>query len=898
MKNSTLDYASAKKIIPFFNKKLGIEYFPGDKRFVGTPHERELKICYGHIRGYVGADKETLDCYVSPSYIADPSNVGLVFEIEQLDGDGNFDEHKYMIGFFTELEAKEAYLSEMPEDRFGGIKAVDTDHIEKNKRNYVFSEQDLKTRINDKYNSLSDTEKPDFMASMVYEIVDENYGGKIQNFKILEKPKAGYIISGGFETPRMGGKKLIMGFDIDDSKIVLAPQNLEVLNNSESGSLYLLSLGLVNSFSEKANYYPIEFFDFAQKQMNCTVGWSCKGENGYACLSKTKKNCNNNLNPNHKTYISWLKDQIRKGAKLHKGHMDEAKALGIIKPTPTNKPNIKPTPTNKPNIKPTPTNKPNIKPTPTNKPDINPTSTVKPDDNPAPKSPQNDGKFPDNLDSLVVVKKLGGTTGAKLVKDPATGKQYVMKNGSSAKHLENEAIGDSAYQALGINVPSHKLYKNPNGKDVKLAEYVEGRDLAEIMKNGTQQEKDLIKSEIKKHFAADALLGNWDVVGLEKDNIMLGNDGKVYRIDNGGSLGYRAQGAKKDPKFWNKYPLDLWSMRDKSINPDGAEYFGDLTHKEVVNQINDLVSKKDKLKGIFSKEDQEIIDGRIEEMKRVADISKTLDEDKWNDDYIGNFTKHTVGTRAAGITDKLPNKFKQKSTNSIDYYFTTMVDEKGNDFDNLRGKNSIVSDLKEYMGKNKGDFTIITEWATQQASDSWNDIPQAVKYFFANQRNISKDSYYWRNGESSAGGNYEILPQSPPKGFGWNKKTVDETLTAMHAFTYEMLSKADIPNKNQDGTITLIRTEDKDVTDLYNLKPGDTGKIDRGAMESTSLVRETYVGTATEVTVQKVPIHRIFGTYFNSRTETDNKGMFAGNSENEFVAMLEGVSVYHKSSDY
>ncbi len=158
MKNSTLDYASAKKIIPFFNKKLGIEYFPGDKRFVGTPHERELKICYGHIRGYVGADKETLDCYVSPSYIADPSNVGLVFEIEQLDGDGNFDEHKYMIGFFTELEAKEAYLSEMPEDRFGGIKAVDTDHIEKNKRNYVFSEQELKTRINDKYNSLSDTE--------------------------------------------------------------------------------------------------------------------------------------------------------------------------------------------------------------------------------------------------------------------------------------------------------------------------------------------------------------------------------------------------------------------------------------------------------------------------------------------------------------------------------------------------------------------------------------------------------------------------------------------------------------------------------------------------------------------------------------------------------------------
>ena len=873
MKNSTLDYASAKKIIPFFNKKLGIEYLPGDKRFVGTPHERELKISYGHIRGYVGADKESLDCYVSPSFIADPSNIGLIFEIEQLDGDGNFDEHKYMIGFFTELEAREAYLGEMPKDRFGGIKAVDIDHIEKNRRNYIFSEQDLKTRIDEKYNSLSDVEKPNFMTSMVHEIVDENYGGKIQGFTISETPNPGYIISGGFKTPRMGGKKLIMGFDIDDNKIVLAPQNLEVLNNSENESLYLLSTGIVNSFSEKTKYYPIEFFNFAQKQMNCTVGWSCKGPNGYACLSKTKKNCNNNLNPNHKTYVSWLKDQIGKGTKLHKGHMDEAKALGIKKPQ-TSVGN--PKPVTLPSVP---------KPTP----------VVKQDDD-APKSPQNDGKFPDNLDSLVVIKKLGGTTGAKLVKDPATGKQYVMKNGSSAKHLENEAIADSAYQALGINVPSHKLYKNPNGKDVKLAEYVEGRDLAEIMKNGTQQEKDLIKSEIKKHFAADALLGNWDVFGLEKDNIMLGNDGKVYRIDNGGSLGYRAQGAKKDPKFWNKYPLDLWSMRDKSINPGGAEYFGDLTHKEVVNQINDLVSKKDKLKGIFSKEDQEIIDGRIEEMKRVAEISKTLDEDKWNDEYIGNFTKHTVGIRAAGITDKLPNELKQKSSVQSNFDFPVMVDGDKKLFDNLRGQDSTIFDLQKYIDGNGGKLGFIRLWASEQAGNSWSQFPQAVKYFFANQRNMSNDSFWWLEGENEAQKNYNTLFEPIPTGFGNEKKAIDDTLTAYHAFTYEMLSKADIPNKNSDGTITLIRTEKKYVTNMYNLKPGKTGKIKRGPLESTSLVEPVYVNGTTELTTQKVPIHRVFSTYFNELKPGINKTPFLSDGENEFLAMLDGLEVKHISS--
>jgi hypothetical protein len=148
--------------------------------------------------------------------------------------------------------------------------------------------------------------------------------------------------------------------------------------------------------------------------MNCTIGWSCKGENGYACLSRAKKNCFSSLSQNHVTYIDWLKDQKNKNK-------------AIVKPA----------------------DKPEFK---------------------------NNSKFPDNLDNLVVVKKLGGTTGAQLVKDPVTGKQYVMKNGSSPEHLENEAIADSAYQALGINVPNHKVYKDASGKPTKLAEYIEGRD--------------------------------------------------------------------------------------------------------------------------------------------------------------------------------------------------------------------------------------------------------------------------------------------------------------------------------------------------------------------------------------------------------------------------------------
>ena len=210
--------------------------------------------------------------------------------------------------------------------------------------------------ISKKYGSLnSESEKLKFMQKMVYEMVDENYGGKIENFNILKNPNPGYIISGFFETPRMGGKRLIMGFDIGKDKIVLAPQNPQVLAYSEESETYYVAIKMALEFSERVNYLPLEFFNFAQKQMNCVKGWSCKGPNGFACLAQSKKNCNNPLNPAHATYAGWLADQISTGANLHSSHMANAATLGIgTKTTPAPKPTPTQTPTPTPAPTPTP----------------------------------------------------------------------------------------------------------------------------------------------------------------------------------------------------------------------------------------------------------------------------------------------------------------------------------------------------------------------------------------------------------------------------------------------------------------------------------------------------------------------------------------------------------------
>lgn len=115
------------RVIQWNGLSIGVEYLPGQVRFPGRKHSKKLRSGYGHIRNHKGADGEALDCYLFSGLFRDinddePSNK--VFEVTQLTQDGEFDEHKFMIGFANKAEAEAAYLREMPEFLFGGIREV------------------------------------------------------------------------------------------------------------------------------------------------------------------------------------------------------------------------------------------------------------------------------------------------------------------------------------------------------------------------------------------------------------------------------------------------------------------------------------------------------------------------------------------------------------------------------------------------------------------------------------------------------------------------------------------------------------------------------------------------------------------------------------------------------
>jgi hypothetical protein len=118
---------------------VGVEYLPGTVRFPGRRNSKKLRSGYGHIRGYRGVDGEALDCYLCPGLVPsrgeEPKGSDRIFEVSQVSPeDGDFDEHKYMLGWDSVDAAKAAYLTEMPEEYFGRIREIAIADLEQYKR--------------------------------------------------------------------------------------------------------------------------------------------------------------------------------------------------------------------------------------------------------------------------------------------------------------------------------------------------------------------------------------------------------------------------------------------------------------------------------------------------------------------------------------------------------------------------------------------------------------------------------------------------------------------------------------------------------------------------------------------------------------------------------------------
>jgi hypothetical protein len=201
--------------------------------------------------------------------------------------------------------------------------------------------------------------------------------------------------------------------------------------------------------------------------------------------------------------------------------------------------------------------------------------------------PAGEGANPDNIDQngFEFVKALGGSTGAFLMKK--NGSLFVKKSGNSPEHLANEARSLKYYAEMGVKVPKIEQYDKEGGN--MYTEYIQGKTLKEYLTDTPVAAVMHLRNAISANFAVDCLMGNWDVIGQEYDNIIVTPEGVPYRVDVGGSLEFRAQGEKKTKLQWNGGSVnEFLDLRNININIQTASIFNSVTEKNIIDQLTAL----------------------------------------------------------------------------------------------------------------------------------------------------------------------------------------------------------------------------------------------------------------------------------------------------------------------
>jgi cation transport regulator ChaB/ADP-ribose pyrophosphatase YjhB (NUDIX family) len=199
--------------------------------------------------------------------------------------------------------------------------------------------------------------------------------------------------------------------------------------------------------------------------------------------------------------------------------------------------------------------------------------------------------------------KPGGSNPGAIYTD-GKGEKWLVKGSNAAglgsaeatKRAQNEVLASKLMQATGVGVPDMKLVnlEGQHGGGFGVAsKWQEG--MAKFTGTAAQL------AATQKDFAVHAWLGNYDVIGLSKDNTVFDKDGKAVNIDPGGALLYRAQGAAKGDAFGNKV-VELNSLRKKVAgipdNPNAHAVYGKMTMSQIQEStqklalINDETIKK------------------------------------------------------------------------------------------------------------------------------------------------------------------------------------------------------------------------------------------------------------------------------------------------------------------
>lgn len=170
----------------------------------------------------------------------------------------------------------------------------------------------------------------------------------------------------------------------------------------------------------------------------------------------------------------------------------------------------------------------------------------------------------------------GGSNKGYYVINKQTGELFYAKFGGAQG--KTELLANKLYEMAGLGTPEMSSFKAPDGTVGTLSKYMP--DLTSV----TQA-----TSKANDGFGMDVLLANWDVVGMNNDNMLKTADGKIIRLDAGGTFDYRAQGKNKP---YTSIPMEFVTLMDSNINSKSAQIFAKMTRDDLINSLNKVANLK------------------------------------------------------------------------------------------------------------------------------------------------------------------------------------------------------------------------------------------------------------------------------------------------------------------
>ncbi|WOL24339.1 ADP-ribosyltransferase toxin [Yersinia phage fHe-Yen8-01] len=190
-------------------------------------------------------------------------------------------------------------------------------------------------------------------------------------------------------------------------------------------------------------------------------------------------------------------------------------------------------------------------------------------------------KKPESVDGWEVTGGNQGGSNEGLKMKDGNGQEWYVKFPNDEDHAKAEVLTAKLYAAAGLSSQDAMVIT----KDGKMGIASKWEDLKKAKTHAA-----LAKAPgMLDGFAVDAWLGNWDVIGLNLDNVQL--KGKmIHRVDAGGSLMFRAQGAKKD---FGPEVTELKTLIDPNINPHSAKVFGKMTEEDIAASVVKVLTISD-----------------------------------------------------------------------------------------------------------------------------------------------------------------------------------------------------------------------------------------------------------------------------------------------------------------